>query len=98
MGRVGILVGVRSGASWAAAVARALGFVLLVPVGLLYLVSGLVVPLPWTAVLWVLWLGAAAFAVASRRRPGVVLAVPLVAVVAWVAFVSAGSALFDWTA
>jgi hypothetical protein len=98
VGRVGILVGVRSGASWAAAVARALGFVLLVPVGLLYLVSGLVVPLPWTAVLWVLWLGAAAFAVASRRRPGVVLAVPLVAVVAWVAFVSAGSALFDWTA
>lgn len=88
----------RSGASWAAAVARGIGFVLLVPVGLLYLVSGLVVPLPWTALLWVMWLGAAAFSVASRRRPGVVLAVPLVAVVVWVVFVSAGSALFDWTA
>ncbi len=78
--------------------ARSVGFVLLVPVGFLYLVSGLVVPLPWTAVLWALWLGAAAFAVASRRRPGVVLAVPLVAVGAWAAFVGAGSALFDWTA
>jgi hypothetical protein len=89
---------VRSSPSWAAPLARAVGFVLLVPVGLLYLVSGLVVPLPWTAVLWVLWLAAAAFAVASRRRPGVVLAVPVVAVAAWVAFVSAGAALFDWTA
>lgn len=83
---------------WARTAATVVGFALLVPVGILYLASGLVVPLPWTAVVWVLGLAFAAFAVASRRRPGVVLAVPPVAVAAWAAVVSAGSALFGWTA
>ena len=88
----------RSWPPWAGTVATVVGFLLLVPVGILYLVSGLVVPLPWTALLWVLGLAFAAYAVVSRRRPGVVLAVPVVAVVAWVAIVSAGEALFGWTA
>lgn len=84
--------------SWVAPLVTVAGFLLLVPVGVLYLASGLVVPLPWTVLVWGLGLALAAYAVASRRRPGVVLAVPVVAVVLWVVFVSAGSAMFGWTA
>jgi len=75
-----------------------LGFVLHAPVGILYLGSGLIVPLPWTLLLWALWVALAAYAVASRRRPGVVLAVPVVAFALWAGIVTAGSALFGWTA
>lgn len=88
----------RSGPSWVATVVTVVGFALLAAAGLLYLASGLVVPLPWTPFLWAVWLALAAWAVVSRRRPGVVLAAPVIAVVAWIAIVSAGSVLFDWSA
>lgn len=84
--------------SWVAPLATGAGFLLLVPTGVLYLASGLVVPFPWTVAMWAVGLALGAFAVVSRRRPGVVLAVPVVAVVLWVAVVSAGSALLGWTA
>ena len=79
-------------------VVRGLGFALLVPVGLLYLASGLVVPLPWLAGMYALFLGLVVVAVASRERPWRVLAVPAAGVLLWGAIVSAGEALFDWTA
>ena len=78
--------------------ARVAGFVLLVPVGILYLVSGLVVPLPWLVGLWALGVGLVVYAVVNRRRPWHVLAVPFVAVALWVAIVSLGDAFLDWTA
>lgn len=78
--------------------ATVVGFVLLAPVGLLYLGSGLVVPAPWVLAVWAVWVALVAGAVAFRRRPGVVLALPVAAVVLWLAIVSAGSALFGWTA
>ena len=74
------------------------GFALLVPVGLLYVASGLVVPLPWLVGVWALGAAVVAFAVWSRRRPWVVLATPVVAVVLWVVIVTVGEALLDWTA
>ena len=77
---------------------RVLGFVLLVPVGLLYLASGLVVPQPWLTALWAVGAGVVAYAVRNRRRPGLVLAAPVVAVLVWVGAVSLGEALLDWTA
>ena len=81
-----------------ATVVRGLGFALLVPVGILYLASGLVVPLPWLAGMYVLFAGLVAVAVGSRDRPWRVLGVPLAGVVLWGAIVSAGEALLDWTA
>lgn len=79
-------------------VVRGLGFLLLVPVGILYLASGLVVPLPWLAGMYALFAALVAAAVAFRDRPWRVLAVPLVGVLLWGGIVSAGEALFDWTA
>lgn len=83
---------------WVGRAATVVGFVLLVPVGLLYLGSVLIVPAPWVLAVWALWVVLVAGAVAFRRRPGIVLAVPVVAVVLWLAILSAGSALFGWTA
>ena len=79
-------------------VVRGLGFALLVPVGILYLASGLVVPLPWLAGMYALFAALVVAAVGFRDRPWRVLAVPLVGVLLWGGIVSAGEALFDWTA
>ena len=84
--------------AWAAQGARIAGFVLLVPVGLLYLSSGLLVPLPWLAGLWALFVAFASYAVVHRREPWRVLAVPVVAVLFWLGAVSLGDAFLGWTA
>jgi hypothetical protein len=65
----------------------------------LYGASALVAPLWAVAVLVALWL--VQFALACRwfsRRPYAVLAMPVVALVVWLAVVFAGEALFAWTA
>lgn len=67
-------------------------------VGFVYLVSGLVVPVQWLAGVWAVWIALAAFAVRNRHRPGIVLAIPVVAMVLWVAILSAGGAFLDWSA
>ena len=75
------------------------GIALQVLVGFLYLISGLIVPAPWVAVLWLLW--AALFAVAVRIRGRRPVWTPLVAVVSvalWWAAVSAGEIFLNWTA
>ena len=84
--------------TWGARAATLLGFALLALVGFVYLVSGLVVPAPWLLVVWAVWVASAAFAVHNRHRPGIVLAVPVVAMVLWVAILSAGGAFLDWSA
>ncbi len=65
----------------------------------LVLASGLVAPAWGVALLTVVWV--ALFVLACRwfmRHPWRVAALPLVMVVVWFATVSAGAALFDWTA
>jgi hypothetical protein len=65
----------------------------------LYGASALVAPLWAVAVLVALWL--VQFALACRwfgRRPYAVLAMPVVALVVWLAVIFAGEALFGWTA
>ena len=84
--------------AWAARTARVLGFVLLVPVGILYLASGLVVPQPWLVGVWALGIAMVVYAVWQRHRPWRVLATPIVAVLVWVAVVTLGDVLLDWTA
>ncbi len=75
-----------------------LGFVLLAPVGYLYLVSGLVVPQPWLAGLWAAWVLLTLYALRHRAQPWRVLATPLIGVLLWVGVVMGGGALLDWTA
>lgn len=84
--------------TWAPRAVTVLGFALFAPVGFLYLVSGLVVPQPWLALLWAIWVALLAYAVAHRHRPGVVLATPLAAALLWVAVVRFGGAVLNWTA
>jgi hypothetical protein len=65
----------------------------------LYGASALVAPLWAVAVLVALWL--VQFVLACRwfgRRPYAVLAMPVVALVVWLAVIFAGEALFGWTA
>jgi len=84
--------GWRSVVGWA-------GIALQLLAGFLYLMSGLMVPAPWVAVLWLLW--AALFAVAVRvrgRRPVWTPLVALLSVVLWWAALSAGEMVLGWTA
>ncbi|MDQ4004809.1 MAG: hypothetical protein M3135_00710, partial [Actinomycetota bacterium] len=63
-----------------------LGFVLHAIAGWWYVVSGLVVPGPHLFVLWAAWIVLLAVQIVNRRRPIVVLSIPLVAGVFWVSF------------
>jgi hypothetical protein len=79
-------------------VAVVLGFMLHAVLLPAYLASGLVVPalvVPALVVVWVLLL---LVAIRNRQHPWLVLGVPVVGLVVLVGVVSAGSALFDWTA
>ena len=83
---------------WTARAGTVLGFVLLAPVGYLYVVSGLVVPQPWLAGLWAAWVLLTLYAVRHRSEPWRVLATPVAAVLLWVVVVMVGGALLHWTA
>ena len=79
-------------------VAAVLAFLALLPVGWLYLVSGLVVPGPWLFLFWAFFLAAVVVAVRlARRRSYWVLAVPVVTGLVWWAGVAAGEAFLGWT-
>ena len=79
-------------------VAAGVALLAMAPVGFFYAVSGLVVPGPWLFLLWLLYGVLLAAAVwLTRRRSYAVLAVPVVAGVAWFAIISAGEAWWGWT-
>lgn len=64
-----------------------------------YLASGLVVPPPALAILMLCWGAGMVFTVRlARSRPVLSLITIPSAVVFWAAFVTLGSAVFDWTA
>jgi hypothetical protein len=68
-------------------------------VGYFYLTAGLVTPLYGLVILWILWLGLLAVAIwMLRRRPLLVLLVPVVALAILVGGVSLGGALLGWSA
>lgn len=75
------------------------GIVLLVPLLVPFLVSGLVMP-SWAVILFVLvWVALVVLALyLFRRRPLVVLALPFAGFAFWLAFWLIGASLFDWTA
>lgn len=75
------------------------GLVLHVALLPVFLVAGLVVPPLAVAGLLAVWVALLVVAVKWRnRRPGFVLATPLIALVVLVAVVSLGEALLDWSA
>ena len=76
-----------------------LGLLLYAGVGFLYLTSGLVVPMPWLAILWLIWLAGLypLIRLFSTARAWTVV-VPVVALAFWWAYLSLGEALFGWTA
>jgi len=64
-----------------------------------YLASGLVAPWWAVGVLLAAWVVMLGLSIAwARRRPFVVLVMPLIALALWVGVLSAGAALLGWTA
>lgn len=74
------------------------GYVLLAVTAYFYLASGLVVPGPWLFVLWGVMLVLIFLAIRWWRRPALVLALPFLAGLLWLAFVQGLGSLLDWTA
>ncbi len=68
------------------------------PVGFFYAASGLLVPGPWLYLMWLLYLVLLGLAVwLARRGSYAVLAVPVVAAVAWWGVISLGEAYWAWS-
>jgi hypothetical protein len=74
------------------------GYVLLGALAYLYLASGLVVPAPWLWGLWAIGVALIGLSVLWWRRPLLVLALPFVGALIWLAYVQGLGSLFDWTA
>jgi hypothetical protein len=75
-----------------------IGYALLAVAAYFYLASGLVVPGPWLFILWAIMLVVIFLAIRWWRRPLLVLILPLVAGVIWLAFVQGLGSIFDWQA
>lgn len=76
-----------------------LGIVLYVPSAYLYLAAGLMVPGIGLLVLWACWIvGLVLVVKTARSRPALSLIGLPAAVAFWAGYVSAGSAIFGWTA
>ncbi len=68
-------------------------------VGFVYLSSGLVVPFPWLAGLWAIWVGGAfVMGRTLRQRPAWSVLVPVAAFGIWIAVLLLGERLLGWTA
>jgi hypothetical protein len=61
-----------------------------------YLASGLLVPHPWLAILWAVWVGLALAAWGLRRRPLMTLLVPLFGALFWLVYVQGLGTLLNW--
>ena len=84
-------------------VAAVVGVALHLAVGVFpYAASGLLVPIWGIVVLYALWLGLAFVLVrllrGEARRPMLAPLVPVAALAVWFAVVTAGEAIFGWTA
>lgn len=74
------------------------GYLLLLPLAYLYLVSGLVVPVPWLVPLWIAMVVLIVLAIRWWRRPVPVLILPFAGLAFWYAYVQGLGSLMDWTA
>ncbi|MDQ3645543.1 MAG: hypothetical protein M3345_01250 [Actinomycetota bacterium] len=69
-----------------------------VVVGIMYLMSGLLAPIPAVAVLLLLWVGMTIILVRMRTAGPKTLVVPAAATLIWVATLWIGDLLLGWTA
>jgi len=74
------------------------GYVLLAVLSYLYLASGLVVPAPWLWGLWAVMVVLIGLSIRWWHRPVLVLALPFVGALFWVAYLQGLGSLLDWTA
>lgn len=75
-----------------------LGIVLYLGVGFIFLTSGLVVPFPWLAVLWAIWIvGVYPLVKTFQSRRAWTPLIPLAAIAFWWVYLSMGEALLGWT-
>lgn len=81
-----------------AQVAMVIGFLLLLGVGYLVLVSGLFMPGGAIVGLAIVWAVALVLAVRWRRRPVVVILIPLVTLGIWLLTAWVGDTFLGWTA
>lgn len=95
---VSILISVRPLPAWIAPATTVVGFALFAPVSILFLASGLVVPQPWLTMLWAAGAAFLVYAIVNRQRPWIVLATPVAAILVWIALVTLGGAVLNWTA
>ena len=80
-------------------VAAIVALLLMAPVGFYYAVSGLVATAPGLYLMWLLYLVLLGVAVwLTRRRSYAVLAVPVVAGLAWWVLINLGEAYWGWSA
>jgi hypothetical protein len=93
-----VVVALTGTASVAKDVVVAVGFILELGLGVLVLVSGLIMPVWAVIALGVVWVLGLVAAVRWRRKPAVVIAVPLAMIAIWAATAWAGETLLDWTA
>jgi hypothetical protein len=71
------------------------GYALLAVAAYFYLASGLVVPGPWLFIMWAVMAALIFLAMRWWRRPLLVLALPFVAGLLWLAFVQGLGSIFD---
>ena len=74
------------------------GFALEGLAAVLVAASGLMMPMWAVVAMWFVWLGGLAVQVRQRRRPLVVVAVPIAVAAIWLLTGTLGEAFLDWTA
>lgn len=84
----------RAGPKWQVV----LGFILMLAVGYPYSVAALIMPGPAVYIMWGLWTGLFLLQIVERKRPWVVLSIPLIALFIFVATATIGDLLGAWTA
>lgn len=76
-----------------------LGMLLYIPVGFFYFGSGLVTPIWFAVIMWIVWVaGLWVLTRVFQRTPMRTWIVPVAAIVLWATVVSLGDWLLGWTA
>jgi hypothetical protein len=84
--------------SLGSSIARVVGFALQAVAAVFVAASGLMMPMWAVLVMWLVWLTGLAIQIVHRRRPLVVVAVPIVVTAIWVLTGTLGETYLGWTA
>jgi hypothetical protein len=80
-------------------IAAGLAMAAMAVIGLFYVSAGLVAPLWAVILLMIIWVGLVVIGVLwFRRRPFLVLLLPVIAVLVWFGVITLGEQLLGWTA